>query len=101
MNTGSRLVGLTAVLSSVSTLALAQNDGDVIDLGTIYIQGEKLNRTSDDAPSSITLIEGEKVEAGANDDLDDLLNAQANVLADEGFQPPAMRGVDGMGGLRS
>lgn len=98
MNTGSRLVGLTAVLSSVSTLALAQNDGDVIDLGTIYIQGEKLNRTSDDAPSSITLIEGEKVEAGANDDLDDLLNAQANVLADEGFQPPAMRGVDGMGG---
>lgn len=98
MTSGTRLIGLTAVLSSASTFALAQDTGEVIELDTIYIQGEKLSRTSRDAPSSITLIDGEEARSGAVSDLDDLLNGHANVLADEGFQPPAMRGVDGMGG---
>lgn len=86
---------MAAMLGSVSTIAMAQGTNETFDLDPIHIQGEKLNRALADAPSSVTVLDGEEVENGANDDLDDLLNNQANVLADEGYQPPAIRGIDG------
>lgn len=97
MTTFFRALCLAALMGSASTLGLAQ-DGQPFDLGTIIIRGEKINRTSDDAPSSITVIVGEDVEGSAVDDLDDILNSQANVLADNGIQTPAIRGLDGTGG---
>lgn len=89
------VVVLALILSSVSTLALAQ---DVILLEPITVRGDKINRAAEDAPTSITVIDGADAESGATTDLDDVLSGQANVLADEGYQPPAIRGIDGMGG---
>lgn len=89
---------LTLLLGSVSTIAFAQQE--VIDLGTIYIRGEKINRAAEDAPPSITIIPGEVAEAPYNRDIDDVINGEANVLANEGFRPPAIRGVEGTAGVR-
>jgi len=86
------------LLGSVSGAALAQDA--VTDLGTIILRGDKLGRVSGDATTGISVLSGADVDAAANSDIDDLINAEANVLANEGFKPPAIRGVDGMGGDR-
>lgn len=91
----SSTVGL---LCSVSSLGLAQDSP--LDLGTLVLRGEKINRTTEDAPASISVISGEDVETPSNTDIDDVINSQPNVLANEGFKPPAIRGVDGQGGDR-
>ncbi|MEM7732115.1 MAG: TonB-dependent receptor [Pseudomonadota bacterium] len=97
MTTGFKALSLAALLSSASTLAVAQED-QPFDLGTLVIRGEKINRTSSDAPTSISVIRAEELEDGSITDLDDALSNQANVLADEGIQTPAIRGLDGTGG---
>jgi len=90
---------LAIFLSSVAGSALAQDDR-VIDLGTVLLRGDKVGRVSDDASTGISVLSGAEVNLPANSDIDDVINTQANVLANEGFKPPAIRGVDGMGGDR-
>lgn len=90
-----KILLLASMLGSVSPLALAQ---DITLDEIVVVSGEKISRAAEDAPTSITVIDGEKALSGATDDLDDILSGEANVLADAGHQPPAIRGVDGMGG---
>jgi outer membrane receptor protein involved in Fe transport len=97
MGKATKALGVAATLASSANFAFAQ-EADPFNLGTLVLRGEKINRVSEDAPTSITVVDGEEAVTGSTDDIDDVLNTEPNVLADEGFQPPAIRGVDGMGG---
>lgn len=93
-------VGIFAMLLvSVAGTAIAQDESLVVE--EIIVQGEKIRRTADDAPTSISVISGEQAGAAANSDIDDVIDSEPNVLANEGFKPPAIRGVDGVTGGRS
>ncbi|MEM9332145.1 MAG: TonB-dependent receptor [Pseudomonadota bacterium] len=92
-----KVLGFATVLGTITTFSVAQETEPTV-LETITLRGEKINRASQDAPTSISVIDGDEAENGSTDDLDDILNSQANVLADEGFQPPAIRGIEGTAG---
>ena len=71
-----------------------------VDLGTLVLRGEKIGRTPQETPSSTSVIAGSQAEAAINSDIDDILDAEPNVLANEGFKAPAIRGIDSHGGDR-
>lgn len=103
---------MLCALSTVPPAAFAQSDetgplagtGAFEDTGTlletIVLRGEKIGRADADASAGITVIDGDTASSAQNSDIDDIIQGQANVLANEGFRLPAIRGVDSNGGSR-
>ncbi|MEO0370588.1 MAG: TonB-dependent receptor [Pseudomonadota bacterium] len=83
---------LAMALGSVSTLALAQ-DGAPLDLGTLVLRGEKLSVSAEDAAPSITVIGEEDIENPRTQTISQVVQGQANVIADEDATIPAIRGI--------
>ncbi|MEM7472582.1 MAG: TonB-dependent receptor [Pseudomonadota bacterium] len=92
-----RVTVIASLLSSAATFVYAQEDA--VDLDELVL-GEKIGRAAADTQPSTTVIDGETAQAPANRDIDDIINTEANILATEGFTPPAIRGVGGLGGDR-
>ncbi|MEM6677084.1 MAG: TonB-dependent receptor [Pseudomonadota bacterium] len=69
-------------------------------LQPIIVRGEKIERTLRDTTAGTTVISGEEASAPKNRDIDDVVKGQANVLANEGFSLPAIRGIDSTSGAR-
>ena len=64
----------------------------------VVIVGDKIGRLAGEAPPSITIIEGEEAEQPINRHIKIVIRKTANVLAEEGPQLTALRGVDGSAG---
>ena len=64
----------------------------------IVVTGDKIGRSTVEAPPSITIIEGEQAEQPINRDIKQVIRKAANVFVEEGLQRPSVRGVDGSGG---
>ena len=99
------MLALVCAFVTSPTLALAQSNDVSQDqptfLGTLVLRGEKVGRTVDEVPPSVLVIAGEEAAKPQNSDIDDVIDAVPNVLANEGFKPPAIRGIDGLGGDRA
>ncbi len=99
------MLALVCAFGTSPTLALAQSNDVSQDqptfLGTLVLRGEKVGRTVDEVPPSVLVITGEEAAKPQNSDIDDVIDAVPNVLANEGFKPPAIRGIDGLGGDRA
>lgn len=67
---------------------------------TIIVRGDKIERGLGQSTAGTTVIGGEEASAPQNRDIDDLVDGQANVLANEGFSLPSIRGVDSTSGAR-
>ena len=90
--------GLCILIGGLAAPAIAQEA--TVDLGTLVLRGEKIGRTPQETPSSTSVIPGAEAEAAINSDMDDILDAEPNILANEGFKAPAIRGIDANGGER-
>ncbi|MEM1162842.1 MAG: TonB-dependent receptor plug domain-containing protein, partial [Pseudomonadota bacterium] len=66
----------------------------------IIVRGDKVLRSLNDATAGTSIIDGEEAGRPINSDIDDALRTQPNVLANEGFSLPAIRGVDSTSGAR-
>ncbi|MEM9138555.1 MAG: TonB-dependent receptor [Pseudomonadota bacterium] len=80
--------------------ATAQDSGSELVGEEIVIRGDKVDRTLGDATAGTSVIDGEQARRPINTDIDDALRAQPNVLANEGFSLPAIRGIDSTSGAR-
>lgn len=100
--TSPRLTILCSVSASALSLApaLAQQNSDTIDLGTIVLRGELQSRTLQDSPTSATVETGEALEKRGDTDLYDVIERTPNVVASFGEKGVTIRGVDqrGVGG---
>ena len=96
--------GITFRSSGASTVTLeavpAPEDSGPIRLQPIVVEGEKIGRTRDEAPPSISVIDGEDAERPLNHDIKSVIRRVPNTLAEDGIQLPAIRGIDGTAGLR-
>ncbi|MEM9331376.1 MAG: TonB-dependent receptor [Pseudomonadota bacterium] len=102
LRTRSMLFATTATLA-LSTAALAQDADLEIDptiLDRIVVEGDKINRELKETTAGTTVIDGEVASRPDNEEIDDVVNAEANVLANEGFSLPSIRGVDSTSGGR-
>ncbi|MEM6907836.1 MAG: TonB-dependent receptor [Pseudomonadota bacterium] len=95
----------TLLLSSMSSAhwALAQASEEEVRLGQdaeLLVLGERVIRTEQETSAGMTIIRGEAASQANQRDIDDVIDGLANVLANEGFKPPSIRGVDGLGGDR-
>lgn len=96
-------VALTSLAALSPSLARAQNnDQDLVldDEASIIVRGEKIQRVVNETSTGTTIINNIDANSAANRDIDDAIDGLANVLANEGFRAPAIRGVDGQGGDR-
>ncbi|WP_298971181.1 TonB-dependent receptor [uncultured Roseobacter sp.] len=92
---------VAVIASSLSLVAGSAFGQDIpFDLGVVVLRGDKVERDVEDAPPSTTVILGDVAAKPSNRDIDDVIGDEANVLASEGFIPPAIRGVGGLGGDR-
>ncbi|MEM1363800.1 MAG: TonB-dependent receptor [Pseudomonadota bacterium] len=99
----SRHISRLAMLCALCTLppaAFAQSNQEPVDLGTLVLRGEKIGRVAADASPGTTVIDGEEASSVQNADIDDIIQGQSNVLANEGFRLPSIRGIDSNGGSR-
>ena len=71
---------------------------DKVKIKEVVIVGDKIGRLAVEAPPSITIIDGEEAEQPINRHIKIMIRKTANVLAEEGPQLPALRGVDGSAG---
>lgn len=69
-------------------------------LDPIIVRGDKVERRLSDTTAGTTVISGEEAAAPKNRDIDDVVDGEANVLANEGFSLPAIRGIDSTSGAR-
>lgn len=75
-------------------------DIDAIVLDTIVVRGDKVGRSLGDETAGTTIIDGEEAGDPKNTDIDDVLSGEANILANEGFSLPSIRGIDSTSGGR-
>ncbi|MEL6934190.1 MAG: TonB-dependent receptor [Pseudomonadota bacterium] len=94
----SKLAMLCAMCAAPPAV-FAQSTGEPVFLGTLVF-GDKIRRNVEDASAGVTIISGEEASSVGNSDIDDIIQGQSNVLANEGFRLPAIRGVDSNGGSR-
>ncbi|MEM9063780.1 MAG: hypothetical protein AAGD13_25275, partial [Pseudomonadota bacterium] len=87
-------------------LAAAQTVSDP-DLGSdelvadeIIVRGDKIQRSLGDATAGTTIISGAEAQRPINTDIDKAVGGQPNVLANEGFSLPSIRGIDSTSGAR-
>ncbi|MEM8794036.1 MAG: TonB-dependent receptor [Pseudomonadota bacterium] len=95
---------MTTALAGLVTPVFAQeiqtSNGTAILLDEIVLRGDKVGRTIQSATAGTTVINGETANAAVNQDIDDVVAAEANVLANEGFSLPSIRGIDSTSGGR-
>lgn len=99
----SRGISRLAMLCALCTLppaAFAQSNQQPFDLGTLVLRGEKIGRVAADTSTGTTVIDGEEASSVQHQDIDDIIQGQSNVLANEGFRLPSIRGIDSNGGSR-
>lgn len=92
-----------SLLLTAGTTANAQDpETDLEDLvaDEIVVRGDKIQRFLSDATAGTTVISGDEAQRPINSDIDNALGGQANVLANEGFSLPSIRGVDSTSGAR-
>ncbi|MEO0329495.1 MAG: TonB-dependent receptor [Pseudomonadota bacterium] len=96
------LLATTAISLILTPVAAqeAQSDLDVTILDRIIVRGDKVERELQETSAGTTVISGEVAGAPKNEDIDDVVAAEANVLANEGFSLPSIRGIDSTSGGR-
>lgn len=75
-------------------------ESEAVSLETIIVRGDKIQRTLGEATAGTTVISGDEASAPKNRDIDDVVSGEANVLANEGFSLPSVRGIDSTSGAR-
>ncbi|MEM7060217.1 MAG: TonB-dependent receptor [Pseudomonadota bacterium] len=98
---GSRYISTLALCAAFGApdFALAQSGEELVG-EDIIVKGDKVQRSLSDATAGTTIIPGDEAERPINNDIDDALRDQPNVLANEGFSLPSIRGVDSTSGAR-
>ncbi|MEM8970433.1 MAG: TonB-dependent receptor [Pseudomonadota bacterium] len=89
-----------AVLLALVVLGPLQLKAQEVVLPGIVIVGDKTGRTINEASPSTTVISGEEAVRPSNIDIDSAVATQPNILANEGFNLPSIRGVDSLSGGR-
>lgn len=75
--------------------AMAQDSG-VIDLGTIYLTGERTDKTEQNTASSVAVLSGDEIGARSND-IRDALETVPNLLELGSGVAPTIRGIESQG----
>ncbi|MEM6499666.1 MAG: TonB-dependent receptor plug domain-containing protein, partial [Pseudomonadota bacterium] len=93
------------MVCSISSAQLAwaqatEEDERSVQNADILVLGERVIRTEQETSAGTTIIRGDVASRANQRDIDDVIDGLANVLANEGFKPPSIRGVDGLGGDR-
>ena len=93
---GASLLSIIAALAAAQP-ALAQEAS--VDLGTIYLTGEKQQRDLKDTASSVTLITAEELdrEKPGKDDVKTVLQGTPNVVYTDSVSTPVIRGQNAEG----
>lgn len=93
---GASLLSIIAALAAAQP-ALAQEAS--VDLGTIYLTGEKQQRDLKDTASSVTLITAEELdrEKPGKDDVKTVLQGTPNVIYTDSVSTPVIRGQNAEG----
>ncbi|MEM8698231.1 MAG: TonB-dependent receptor plug domain-containing protein, partial [Pseudomonadota bacterium] len=104
MHLFSKLAGCCMALAPLSLAAQTAGDAaeesDVELLNEVIVRGDKVERVLSDATAGTTIIPGDEAERPINLDIDKLLSTQPNILANEGFSLPSIRGIDSTSGAR-
>jgi len=87
------------VLPIVATTQQLQSNQPIV-LNPLVVKGDKIDRSLNQTSAGTTIIDGEEANASKNQDIDDVVDAEANILANEGFSLPSIRGVDSTSGGR-
>ncbi|MEM9046020.1 MAG: TonB-dependent receptor [Pseudomonadota bacterium] len=93
------LLGVPFAVSAQSTGEQTAENGPIV-LGEILVRGDKIDRNLRDTTAGTTVIPGGEANRSINNDIDQVLRSQPNVLANEGFSLPSIRGIDSTGGAR-
>ncbi len=97
------VLALATVLAGQTASSNAQEtrvDTEVFLLEPITVRGDKVSRSLRDTTAGTTIIDGEEAGKAKNADIDDVLEREANILANEGFSLPSIRGIDSTSGGR-
>ncbi|MEM6905170.1 MAG: TonB-dependent receptor, partial [Pseudomonadota bacterium] len=98
-----RASALALGLFACPALGLAQQsapDEETIVTDPVVIQGDKIDRSLSQTTAGTTIIPGEEASALSSFNIDSVVENEANILANEGFGLPAIRGIDSTSGAR-
>ena len=94
---GNTVFSAPLLLGLVGAPAVAQQEDDAFELGTIVLRGELQERTLQDSPTSATVETGDSLERRGDGDVYDVIERAPNVTSSFGEKGFAIRGVDQRG----